>query len=101
MGVYIKARHGGLGSRFFGRGRQADHVAALDTCVIVPLRRPEAVSTPSSGLNPLFDVGGTTVYADMAKLASFPQALMRKAVANVHDERLAIEDALDFLFTGF
>ena len=79
---------------------QTDHLSHLATRVIVPLRKRSATSLPSTDLNPEFDVAGIRVYADTANIASFPKALLKQAVSNVRAERLALEDALDFLFTG-
>ena len=43
---------------------------------------------------------GMQVYADTANIGSFPNVLVRRPVASLRHERLTIEDALDFLFTG-
>jgi hypothetical protein len=40
------------------------------------------------------------VYADVANIAAFPRVLLERPVANLRAERLVVEDALDFLFTG-
>ena len=79
---------------------QADHLSALETRVIVPLRRPSAASRPKRDLNPTLEVDGLAVYADVANIAAFPRVLLKRPVANLRAERLAVEDALDFLFTG-
>jgi toxin CcdB len=79
---------------------QADHLQALATRVIVPLRRVSPREPAKAGLNPVFDIDGTQVFADSANIGSFPKALLRQPVASLRHERLAIEDALDFLFTG-
>ncbi len=79
---------------------QADHLQSLATRVIVPLRRLSPREPVKGGLNPVFEIDGTPVYADTANIGSFPKALLRRPVASLRHERLAIEDALDFLFTG-
>lgn len=80
---------------------QADHLDALATRVVVPLRRVSAGEPATARLNPEFIVEGTRVYADTANLAAYPFSLLRRPVANLRAERLAIDDALDFLFTGY
>jgi toxin CcdB len=69
--------------------------------VIVPLRRVSAKQRLQQKLNPEFSVDGVQVYADMADIGAFPLGLLRRPVASLRAERLPIEDALDFLFTGF
>ena len=79
---------------------QADHLSALETRVIVPLRRVTTASLAKRDLNPLLEVDGAAVYADVANIAAFPRSLLKRPIANLRAERLFIEDALDFLFTG-
>ena len=80
---------------------QADHLEGLATRVIVPLRKVVAGGPLKQRLNPELTVGGAAVFADTANIASFPVALLRQPIANLKSERLSIENALDFLFTGF
>jgi toxin CcdB len=80
---------------------QADHLQALGTRVIVPLCRAAPKRPLKQRLNPEFDVDGMPVYADAANIATFPLALLRRPVASLKHQRLVIDDALDFLFTGF
>lgn len=80
---------------------QADHLQALATRVIVPLCRVTPKRPLKTRLNPEFDIGGTLVYADAANIATFPLALLRRPVSSLKHERMAIDDALDFLFAGF
>jgi toxin CcdB len=80
---------------------QADHLQGLNTRVIVPLRRVGAKQALQTRLNPEFTIDGVPVYADMADIGAFPLTLLRRPVASLRTERLSIEDALDFLFTGF
>ena len=80
---------------------QADHLSTLATRVIVPLRRVSAREPVKRRLNPEFDIDGARVFADTANIGTFPLALLRRPVASLRQDRLAIEDALDFLFTGF
>lgn len=79
---------------------QADHLSTLETRVIVPLRRVTTASLPKRNLNPMLEVDGVALYADVANIAAFPRMLLKRPIANLRAERLIIEDALDFLFTG-
>jgi toxin CcdB len=80
---------------------QADHLETLATRVVVPLRKQSAQTMLTPRLNPEFAVDNMWVYADIANIAAYPHALLRRPVANLRQERLAIEDALDFLFMGY
>jgi toxin CcdB len=80
---------------------QANHLDTLATRVIVPLRTVSPSIPIKARLNPEFEVAGKRVYADTANLGTFPLALLRRPVANLRDQRLSIDGALDFLFTGF
>ena len=79
---------------------QADHLSALETRVIVPLRRATTASLAKRDLNPTLEVDGVALYADVANIAAFPRMLLKRPVTNLRVDRLVIEDALDFLFTG-
>ena len=80
---------------------QADYLESLATRVIVPLRRASPGSQLKQRLNPEFTVDGRAVFADMANIASFPLSLLRRAVTNLRQERMVIDNALDFLLTGY
>ena len=80
---------------------QADHLETLGSRIIVPLRRVLASVPIKQRLNPDFDIDGTRVFADTANIGAFPLALLRRPVTNLRHERMAIQDALDFLFTGY
>lgn len=79
---------------------QADHLSQLATRVIVPLRRLDA-GRPSERLNPVFRVEDCEVFADTANLGTFPRQWLRQPLVSLREQRFAIEDALDFLFTGY
>ena len=79
---------------------QADHLDGLGTRVVLPLRRVARERLFTERLSPRFTIEGIEVFADVANVATFPTALLRRPVASLRHERMAIEDALDFLFTG-
>ncbi|MEO7152793.1 MAG: CcdB family protein [Burkholderiaceae bacterium] len=80
---------------------QADHLDGLATRVVVPLRKVTPGGLLKERLNPELDVDGMDVFADTANIATYPVSLLRRPVANLRGDRLLIENALDFLFTGF
>ena len=80
---------------------QSDHLDSLATRVVLPLRRVQAGVPLKQRLNPEFVVDGVAVYADTANLATYPHALLRRPRSNLRDQRLAIDNALDFLFSGY
>ena len=47
-----------------------------------------------------FTVQGVQVFADTANLGTFPKRWLHAPVASLREERLALENALDFLLTG-
>lgn len=79
---------------------QADHLSQLATRVIVPLVRLDGERRPAERLNPTFTVQGVQVFADTANLGTFPKRWLHAPVASLREERLALENALDFLLTG-
>lgn len=80
---------------------QADHLQALATRVIVPIRRMSAKESVKQRLNPEFTVEGIRVYADTANLGTFLVSLLRRPIASLRHELLTISDALDFLLSGY
>ena len=80
---------------------QAEHLQGLGTRVVVPLRLLLPSEPVKQRLNPEFMVGRQRVYADTANIGAYPLALLRCPIDNLKSDRLAIDDALDFLFTGF
>ena len=80
---------------------QADHLQALATSVIVPMRRMSAKESVKQRLNPEFTAEGIRVYADTANLGTFPVSLLRRPIASLRHELLTISDALDFLLSGY
>jgi toxin CcdB len=80
---------------------QSDHLDQLATRVVLPLRRVQTGVPLKQRLNPEFVIDGQAVYADTANLATYPHALLRRSRANLGGERLAIDNALDLLFSGF
>jgi toxin CcdB len=80
---------------------QNDHIDALATRVVIPLRREAAFGPRARNLNPLLAVGAERVVLDAAALAAVPLAELKKRVANLGAERGAIQEALDTVFGAY
>jgi toxin CcdB len=54
----------------------------------------------TSRLNPMFVVGGQTVFLDPTDIAAVDMKLLKEPVANLLSESFRITAALDLVFTG-
>jgi toxin CcdB len=68
--------------------------------MVVPLLRASEMSKPAKGLNPKFEVEGTTVIMSTAELAGVPVRILGERVTSLKRRRQEIMAALDLLFTG-
>lgn len=80
---------------------QNDHLRALETRVVIPLRAPAFMPQPARSLNPVLQIGGKRAVLDTAALAPVPAALLRKPVARAEASAGEILDALDTLFGSY
>lgn len=82
---------------------QSDFLSALDTRVVVPLRRRDRfpdVHLPAN-LTPTFTVESIECVLETPKLAAVPVRLLRTPVASLAANQFEIVAALDFLLQGF
>lgn len=79
---------------------QSDFLDVLETRMIIPLRRAARFHHLIEHLNPTLEHAETRLVLDTASMASVPRSELKQAVGNVRAQRLEIENALDFLFTG-
>ncbi len=80
---------------------QSDLLDALNTCVVVPLGKASAVGgKPMATLMPGVEVNGASWTMYTPALAAIPARTLGKPVDNVAVQRDAIQNALDFLFSG-
>lgn len=79
---------------------QSDFLEMLETRMIVPMRRADRFRKTIEHLNPVFEHDGQKLVLDAASMASVPRPELKQLVANLRTQRLEIENALDFLFTG-
>lgn len=82
---------------------QADLLDALDTRVVVPLRRRDRFSTVKvpHRLMPVIELEGVACLLEVPKLAAVPARMLRDKVCSVADHQADITAALDFVFQGF
>ena len=82
---------------------QCDLLDALETAVVVPLRRVDRsapVALPTR-LIPLFQIEGRDCMLETPKLAAVPRRLLKECVASLASEQATVTGALDFLFQGY
>jgi len=82
---------------------QSEVLYALETRVVVPLRRRDrfpAVPLPER-LMPMLEIEGVACLMETPKLASVPLRLLKSPVVSLADRHMAIIGALDFLFQGY
>jgi toxin CcdB len=77
---------------------QNSHISGLATRIVVPLRPASAFPLRLRDLNPILEIAGREVVADVAALAAFPAAELRTPVTNVRSSADAVASALDTLF---
>ena len=82
---------------------QGDLLSALDSRVVVPLRRVDRfdkVALPKN-LAPTFEIDGLTCFMETPKLAAVPARILKSPVASLANHQATVTAALDFLFQGF
>jgi toxin CcdB len=82
---------------------QCDFLSALDSRIVVPLRRVDRfdkVALPKN-LSPEFEIEGIACFMETPKLASVPAKILKTPVASLSNHHATVTTALDFLFQGF
>jgi toxin CcdB len=82
---------------------QSNHLEALATRIVIPLRRVDhfpAVALPPD-LLPVFAIEGIDCLLDVPQLAAIPLSELKICVTSLAAHQLAITTALDRLFGGF
>jgi toxin CcdB len=80
---------------------QNDFIDALITRVVIPLRKEAAFGARARNLNPVLLVADDSVVLDTAALGAVPVTELRKRVANLGEQRVLVQDALDALFGAY
>ncbi|MGZ8256204.1 MAG: CcdB family protein [Gallionella sp.] len=82
---------------------QSDLLSALESRVVVPLRRVDrfdSVSLPQN-LVPIFEIEGVNCFMETPKLAAVPSKILKAPLASLAEHHASITAALDFLLQGF
>ncbi len=77
---------------------QNDFIDALNTRVVIPLRKESTFGPRARNLNPLLVVAGDKVVLDTAAIGAVLLAELRKRVGNLKADRALVQEALDTLF---
>ena len=80
---------------------QSDHIAQLQTRVIIPLRNAKTTGLRIEGLQPMVNVAKQSLCADVPSLASFPSRLLKNPIARIDVNRHELISALDYMISGF
>ncbi len=80
---------------------QSNHLGAFETRVVVPLHLSGRFSGHVRGLNPELDVADKMVVMDTASIGAIPTADLRRPIANLADQQVDIQNALDTLFGAY
>jgi toxin CcdB len=80
---------------------QNGFIDGLGTRVVIPLRRESVFGPRASRLNPLLKVGAEMVVLDTAALGAVFESDLRRAVAQLREQRALIQESLDTLFGGY
>lgn len=101
LAVYLNPNPGSRPAIPFLLEVQTELLAALATCVVVPLYRPAAAPEPRlTRLAPLLTFQGHPYVAMVPELAGIPRRQLGKAAGALGERRAEILAALDLLFTG-
>lgn len=80
---------------------QADLLASLGTCAVVPLYRREAVpAAPIARLTPVLEFQGRAYVAMVPEIAGVARRHLGESLGALPEARNGIIAALDLLFTG-
>ena len=80
---------------------QNDHLDALSSRVVVPLRKQAAFGPRARSLNPLLQVLGEDLVLDTAALGAVATAVLRRPATQLGAGRNEVLDALDTLFGAY
>ena len=80
---------------------QNQFLDGLETRVAAPLFAPHGLQKRLRNLHPELTVDGKTVIMDTPAIAALPITELRRPVANLADQQIVIQDALDTLFGSY
>ena len=82
---------------------QSNHIEALGSRIVIPLRRLDRfpkVLLPLD-LTPVFEIDGIACMLDTPQLAAIPKATLKTVVVSLAHEQATIVASLDRVFGGF
>lgn len=80
---------------------QNDHIAGLESRVVIPLRTEAAFGPRARDLNPLLQVAGSAVVLDTATLGAVPSHALGQPLLQLASGREDVLAALDTLFGSY
>lgn len=80
---------------------QNDHIDAVETRIVIPLRDAQVHGTRLDRIHPLFRIQERDVVLDTPTMATFPRGWLRQPVASLRNEQSQVQDALDTLFGAY
>lgn len=83
---------------------QSNHLLAMDTRLVAPLRLradfPPTIAFPED-LFPLINIHGKICFMETTKMAAIPHTLLRNRVTSIAGQQAEIMMALDRVFGGY
>ena len=80
---------------------QAGRWADLNTCVVIPLIRPDIAPYAARRMNPSVFVEGESYVLATQYMGALPRQALGKSIANLEAQGDSIIEAIDVLLTGF
>ena len=81
---------------------QSDHMSALATRLVVPLKKQDLFEQRAVGkVHPKVLIGSVPVYAVVSEMAAVPAGILGEYVTSLQHERSTILAAVDLIVTGF
>ena len=100
FGVYVNSNTRTKDSVPYLLDVQSDLLDSLATRVVIPLIEISKTSKPITRLNPIFEIGESSVVLSTQELAGVPSNVLGAFVVSLREHRSDIVNALDLLLTG-
>jgi toxin CcdB len=80
---------------------QNDHLDAVETRIVIPLRDARLHGMRLEHVHPSFRIQEREVVLDTPTMATFPRSWLRSPIASLRGEQHQIQEALDALFGSY
>ncbi len=80
---------------------QNDHIDAVETRIVIPLRDARVHGARLDRIHPLFRIQERDIVLDTPTMATFPRGWLRQPVASLRNEQGLVQDALDALYGAY